>query len=257
MIRPSPFLVTCAAILTLFLLTPVLAFAQGGYQAPRYYQTSDWSVDASVGWDIGLSGSVLAPALGSIDGRPVVIDRQKFNDVYGTGIFWQFGVGYALNEYDEVRGTFTYQRSSADLRRVGTISNAPLVATFDTYQVVGLDVGIRRYFDTDVRKLRPFVGASLGLAVIPEIDGQFAAPDLGLTLDATDFYDGTAAFTFGVNGGALYRLGERVDAVGQLGFRFTSGLKEVDQLIGNGLEAINDDSSRWALPFTVGIRYRF
>jgi hypothetical protein len=27
--------------------------------------------------------------------------------------------------------------------------------------------------------------------------------------------------------------------------------------VGTGLESINDSSSRWALPFTVGVRVRF
>jgi hypothetical protein len=255
MLRTSCFVLTCTAIFSF--LTPLPASSQTGYQAPRYYQTSDWSIDGSVGWDFALSGNILAPAIGTIDNRPVVIERQSYDKVYGTGIFWQFGVGYALSDYAEVRGTFSYQKSTADVRRVGTISNTPLLATFDKYQVVGLDVGYRRYFDTDISNVRPFAGASVGLAVIPEIDGQFAAPDLGLTLDESDFYDGTAAFTFGLNGGVVYRLSDRVDAVGQLGFRYTTGLKEVDQLVGNGLEAINDASSKWSLPLTFGLRYRF
>jgi hypothetical protein len=44
---------------------------------------------------------------------------------------------------------------------------------------------------------------------------------------------------------------------GQLGLRYLSGLAEVDDLVGTGLEDINDKSSRWTLPFVAGIRVRF
>jgi hypothetical protein len=36
-----------------------------------------------------------------------------------------------------------------------------------------------------------------------------------------------------------------------------SGMAEVDNLQGTGLETINDNSSRWTLPFLVGVRARF
>jgi hypothetical protein len=36
-----------------------------------------------------------------------------------------------------------------------------------------------------------------------------------------------------------------------------SGLSEIDNLAGTGLETINDVSSRWTLPVVVGMRVRF
>jgi len=34
-------------------------------------------------------------------------------------------------------------------------------------------------------------------------------------------------------------------------------MTEVDDLIGTGLDNINDKSARWTMPFIVGIHYRF
>jgi hypothetical protein len=36
-----------------------------------------------------------------------------------------------------------------------------------------------------------------------------------------------------------------------------SGLAEVDQLIGTGLDEINNDSGRLTFPIVVGVRFRF
>ena len=41
------------------------------------------------------------------------------------------------------------------------------------------------------------------------------------------------------------------------GFRHVSGLSAIDGLKGTGLESTNDNSGRWTLPFTVGVRVRF
>ena len=44
------------------------------------------------------------------------------------------------------------------------------------------------------------------MAFIDEIDVVLAAPAVGLTQLATDFYDQTAAFTLAVNGGATFDI---------------------------------------------------
>ena len=34
-------------------------------------------------------------------------------------------------------------------------------------------------------------------------------------------------------------------------------MAEIDDLVGTGLDNINDKSSRWTLPFITGVRFRF
>jgi hypothetical protein len=48
-----------------------------------------------------------------------------------------------------------------------------------------------------------------------------------------------------------------VDINGQIGLRGVSGLPEVDQFEGTGLETINNDSARLTFPIVVGVRFRF
>jgi len=106
-------------------------------------------------------------------------------------------------------------------------------------------------------KIRGYGEATVGLAFIDETDVVLSAPQINFTGNATDFYDKTAAFTFGGNVGVSFGVAKQVDVFTQLGLRFVSGMSEVDSLIGTGLDTINDNSSRWAMPFSVGLSVRF
>jgi hypothetical protein len=240
----------CALAALALLVLPVRAVAQ-----TPWHET--WSVEGDVGWDFPVSGNLLSAAIGRINDQATVIDSQSYGDIYGTGVKWGFGVGYRLDERSEVRGSMAFQSVSADLNKIGSVANAPLYATFDAYKSFSFEGGYRRYFADSDQRLRPYAGGTLGIAIIREIDADLAAPDLGLVLNATDFYDRTGAFTIGFNGGVLYAITERVDVQGELGFRHVSGLSGIDGLKNTGLESTNDNSGRWTLPFTVGLRVRF
>jgi hypothetical protein len=240
----------CALAALALLVLPVRA----GAQTPSH---ETWSVEGDVGWDFPVSGNLLSAAIGRINDQATVIDSQSYGDIYGTGVKWGFGVGYRLDERSEVRGSMAFQSVSADLSKIGSVANAPLYATFDAYKSFSFEGGYRRYFADSDQRLRPYAGGTLGIAIVREIDADLAAPDLGLVLNATDFYDRTGAFTIGFNGGVLYAITERVDVKGELGFRHVSGLSAIDGLKNTGLESTNDNSGRWTLPFTVGLRVRF
>jgi len=215
-----------------------------------------WNLEATVGWDVGLSGDFLAAAIGTLNSVPIIIQTQSYDKLYGTGVQWQIGLGYRLDDHGEVRGHFTYQRSGADAVLVGKAGTSDLFATFEDYRVFSLEGGYRRYFEHR-GKLRPYAGVMLGLADIPRINGVFGATQSSAVQFATDLYDGTAAFTFAVNGGALYRLTDRADLKTEIGFRRTSGLAQIDDLVGTGLERVNDRSARWSLPIAIGVHVRF
>jgi len=232
-----------------------LALATTAHAQPS---SSRWNVEGGIGWDVNLSGEFLNEAIGSLSGVPVVIDSTTYGDVFGTGFQWQIGVGYALDDKNEVRGGFTFQNVGSDVVTIGTAGTSDLVATFEDYTVWSLDFGYRRYFnELQQRRIRPFAGISLGIADIPRIDGVFAAPAAGLVGVNTDLYDGTAAFTFGINGGVVAPVSPKLDVTAQIGFRHVSGLSEIDDLVGTGLERLNDESGRWTMPILFGVRYKF
>jgi hypothetical protein len=241
-----------------FLAILTLSFVLGiSTAASAQTDDSSWNVEGAIGWDIGLSGDFLAASIGTLEGLPTIIEAQSFGDVFGNGIQFQFSAGYMVDEINEVRGQFSYQRVGADVTPLGTIGGTELVGTFDDYKAWTIEAAYRHYFAKRREKLRPYGGGTLGVAIINEIDGAFAAPQAGITRLATDFYDGTAALSFGVNGGVLYALTPQLDLNGQVGFRYNSGLSKVDAFNGTGLEGINDKSARWTMPISVGLRYNF
>jgi hypothetical protein len=177
--------------------------------------------------------------------------------VYGTGTHLKFGAGYALNDESELRGTFTWQTADANLVRLGDIGSSSLYGQYSDYKSFGLDLGYRRYAPITMKNVRAYGEATLGMAFIDRINVQLAAPQQNVVFNSTDFYDATAAFTWGLNFGALFRVADHVDVNAQFGLRHVSGLSEVDQFVGTGLETINSDTGRLTFPLLVGVRFRF
>ena len=142
------------------------------------------------------------------------------------------------------------------LRHWVTSESSKLYGQYQDYQSFGIDVGLRQY-----ARLRPgllgYGEGTIGLAFIDETDVVLVAPQANIAGRATDFYDKTSAFTLGANVGLLFEMSERMGAFTQLGFRYVTGMSEIDGLVGTGLETINDKSGRWTIPFVVGVRARF
>jgi hypothetical protein len=240
-----------AAIVTILLGGSSTAQAQSAAPEQR------WSVDVGIGWDNGISGNINSSGIGTINNQVVVITKNSYEDVYGTGLHIRFGGGYMLSEATEVRVTFTFQSLDADfVTPMGDIGVSNLYGQYTDYQAFGLDVGLRRYGRINPR-LRAYGEGTIGLGFVDKTDVTFVAPGANLVSTPSSFYDQTAAFTLGGNAGLLLQTGANVDVFGQLGLRWVSGMAEVDQFVGTGLDNINDNSSRWTLPFIVGIRFRF
>jgi hypothetical protein len=215
-----------------------------------------WVVDVGIGIAPSINGNVNSGAIGVLEGQTAAILPNSYGDVYGTGLDFRFGGGYVLDEFSEIRGMFTYQSADADLVRLGDFGSSSLYCQYSDYKSLALDVGYRRYLPLTTHDLRLFGEATIGLGFIDRINAEFAAPQANIVFNNTDFYDGTAAFTWGVNFGALYRVAEQVDVTAQFGLRHVSGLADVDSLVGTGLAAINNDSARLTFPIVVGVRFR-
>jgi hypothetical protein len=242
--------VVCIAVSAMAMAAATSASAQG--TPPQ----TPWSVDASFGWDSNISGDFLSGGIGTFEALPVVIEKRTWGDVYGTGTLFNVAVGYAIRDNSELRGGFTYQSTgSDDTLRIGTYRGAALSAKFDDYQAWALDFGYRRYFAEATERWRPYAGGTVGFGGVSDIRADLAA----VTVSSNDapFYEGNGALTFGANGGVLYRLTERLAVDARLGLRYVSGLSDVETATFTGLDDVNEGSSRWTVPFTVGARFRF
>jgi len=216
-----------------------------------------WRVDVGIGFDNGISGKINASGIGQINNQVVVIKSNTFDDVYGTGLHLRFGVGYALSEVTEVTGMFTFQSLDADeVVAMGDIGVSNLYGQYSDYQTFAFDVGLRRYMPASERFL-PYGEGTIGFGFVDKPDIELVAPGANNFRDATDFYDQSTAFSLGINGGLVFKSSGNVDYYGQLGLRWLSGMSEVDDLQGTGLDDINNKSARITLPFVVGVRFRF
>lgn len=224
------------------------ARAQGG---------SRFVADVGIGLDVSVNGNVNSGAIGSFMGEAAAIVPNPYGEVYGTGLYLRFGAGWMIDDESELRGVFTFQSADADLVRLGDLGPSSLYGQYSDYHTLSLDVGYRRYVPIRDSRFRVFGEATIGLAFIDEINVVLAAPQSNLIVDQTDFYDQTAAFTWGINAGLLFPIAERVDVTAQIGLRGVSGLAEVDQLVGTGLEDINNDSGRLTFPVVIAARFRF
>jgi hypothetical protein len=238
-------------------ISPALAQTAPGSTSDPEDVRYPWAVEFGIGWDNSISGNINSSGIGRINNQPVVILKNTYEDVYGTGLHLKFGGGYFIDEISEIRATFTFQSLDADLTPMGDIGTSRLYGQYQDYQSFGLDVGFRIYAKGQDASLRPYAEATAGIAFIDETDVTLAAPSIGFTGTATDFYDRTAAFTLGGNAGVTWQVADQVEVFGQLGLRWVSGMSAVDGLEGTGLETINDNSARWTVPFVVGVRARF
>jgi hypothetical protein len=229
-----------------------------GLASAAHAQTGDtkWSIDVGIGWDNSIAGNINSSTIGSINSQTVVILTNQYEEVYGTGLHFRVGGGYMLNPSTEARVTLSVQALDSDLATLGDYGASPLYGDFSDYENTSLDFGLRRYGRVNTA-LRPYAEGLIGIGVINAIDVEFAAPQANLTTDANNFYEQTTAFTWGVNAGLLWDISSRLGGFAQLGLRYVSGLADVDNIVGVGLDSINDDSSRWTLPFVVGARVGF
>jgi hypothetical protein len=240
--------------------TWIVAVALVSFATPALAQSTDESkfvLDLGIGIDHSLNGNVNSGAIGTLNGQAAAILPNPYGEVYGTGLHFKFGGGYVMNELSEVRAVFTLQSADANLVRLGDIGPSSLYGQYSDYVSFGLDLGYRRYVPLSNTRLRVYGEGTLGLAFIDEINVLLSAPQANIVTDQTDFYDRTAAFTWGINFGVLFPVASKIDLSAQMGLRSVSGLSDVDQLVGTGLDEINNDSGRLTFPIVVGVRFRF
>ena len=215
-------------------LVLILAFSSWATSALAQDE-SRLSLDLGVGIDISVNGNVNSGAIGRLSGQTAAILPNPYGQVYGTGLHFLVGAGWALNDESELRGGFTFQTADANLVRLGDLGPSSLYRTIfglpDRQSRPGLPA-IRRV--SNAPRVRLYAEATIGIALIDAIDVQLAAPQSNVILDNTDFYDQSSAFTWGIGGGVMFPIAERMDLNVRMGLKHVSGLAEVDQLVGTG-----------------------
>lgn len=214
-----------------------------------------WSLSFDLGADVPVSGDVHSGGMGTVLALPTVVEARSYSDIYGPGFYWAAGLGYRVGMNGEVRVQGAFTTNSAENLQVGTVAGLPLFGLWDDYKAFTMDVGYRQYFGT--ARARPFVGGSVGFARLASVQTEFTVPAAGVVISDVDFFDDSTVPVFGVGAGLQMALSGRVAF--QVGFELKhyGSYADLDGLAGTGLESINDDSSRWAMPVTAGLSVRF
>jgi hypothetical protein len=141
---------------------------------------------------------------------------------------------------------------------LGTNPLVPLDVHFTAYKYWGFEGGQRFYFART--RFTPYFGYLVGINRFQNIEGTFVGVPSSVTpgLAAQDgkFFEKSWALSLGPTGGVLIGVGP-FEVMGEVQLRYIGGLSDVDWLVEEGLRDINDESSRWSIPFLIGARIRF
>jgi hypothetical protein len=217
--------------------------------------TGPWSISFDLGAEIAVSGDVHGGATGTVLGLPTQVEARSYGDVYGAGFYWAAGFGYRVGQSGEFRVQGSYTDNPAERLQVGTVAGLPLMALFDDYKAFGMDFGYRQYLSAG--RARPFVGASAGFTRLDMVRSEFSVPAAGVVLSDVDFFESSTVPSFAVGGGVQVHLTDRFAVEGGVDLRWHGDFADRDGLAGTGLEPINDESRRWAMPVTGGVTVRF
>lgn len=214
-----------------------------------------WSVTFDLGAQTALSGDAHGGGNGTVLTLPTAISAKSYGDVFGTGFYWAAGLGYKISERGEIRVSGNYTSNPAERLQVGTVANLPTFAAFDDYKAFGMDFGYRQYLSTGT--FTPFVGGSVGFTRVDTINATVTVPAAGVTLPDVPFYGSSTTPSFSLGGGAQMKLSDALAFQVGVDFRWHGDLEQNEGLAGTGLQTINDESRRWAVPITAGITVRF
>jgi len=218
-------------------------------------QTPAWTVSFDAGNQIPLSGNVHSGGSGSVLNLPTEVAAKTYDDVYGAGFYWAAGLGYRLGSRSEIRVQGSYTSNPAERLQVGTVAGLPLFGLFDDYKAFGMDFGYRQYLTTSA--VRPFVGAHVGFVRLEAVQAEFSVPAANVVLPNVNFLDASTVPAFGGSAGVMFDVSKNVAFQGGVDFRWHGDATDLDGLAGTGLEGINDETRRWAMPITAGITVKF
>lgn len=232
------------------------AFLAVLWTSPAHAQNDrPWSVSFDLGSQLAATGNAHGGATGRVLNLATSVSEKSYGDVFGPGLYWQVGVGYKVRPNGEVRVAANYTANAADRLQVGTVAGLQLNAAFHEYKAFGMDFGYRQYYGSST--LRPFVGANVGFTRVSKIDATLTVPAAGVTLSNVPFYADSTVPSFGLGGGVQMQINDMLAFQGGVDFRWHGDLKQNEGLAGTGLETINDETRRWALPVMAGLTVRF
>lgn len=252
------------------------AAAALGLPGAAHAQTAPGKVSMTLlgGADFPISGDVHGgatapvPDLGPLNSALAGVDAElrigsrSYDQIYGTT--WNIGaeLAYGIRENAELFGQFRFQRAGRGTVQVGGAfvpaldTTLDVNGTFDRLSTYAIEVGYRQFFGSGA--LKPYVAGRVGAAFTDSINATFVIPDADIAINNAPFYKSSTSFVAGGDLGLSYKLGSSVDLIGEVGLRYTTGLRGDDSAIGGlGLAAINNGGGRLDVPVRAGLKFHF
>ena len=222
---------------------------------PKYALSVEW------GPDNAFSGNMIQEASGQTTGGvPIRLNETTYDDTYGR--LSQFKAGFIVRTASRAEAVvnFIYSRSGSETVNIGTVgeANLPVDVNFSSLDYWGIEGGQRFFFSRAI--VQPFGGYLIGANRYGDVTALFEGVDSnllpGLAAQDGKVFEKSWAISAGPTGGVLVDIG-RIALMAELQLRYMGGLSDVDWLVEEGLRDINDESSRWSLPLSMGVRFKF
>jgi len=213
------------------------------------------SVWGEIGFEADLKGNINTSGVGLVNGSRAEIDINSWGERYDAAFVVRFGVGFALDEHQQLTFNGNWDQAQADQGEVGLLGGQPLFASFTDYQGWGFDAGYR-YYHATAGMVKPFVGVAAGFQRVQEIQANFtAAPSVAY--NAVPFYTDSWSLRARFGGGMIVMFSDKVSLQVTGDIQYTGALNDQSGLGTLGFERVNNDGKKWNSPLTGGLIVHF
>jgi hypothetical protein len=237
------------ATLLAALLAPGVARAEG--------LEGRFSIAFQGGTQSELAGDLLKAADGTLVGKPITIESQRYRDVYAPDLRLQGALGYGIGARTEIVAKATYYKAEGTAIEAGTFNGSPLFVFFDpygAYEEVGVELGLR-YYIAAAGRLKSYVAPVVGARFLSEVLVSFSIPGAGSAIQNVPFHEKSTVAVFGLDLGFTFDLGRHFFVGVDTGLRYQGPPSQLDGL--EGLTQIDDSSGRWSAPVVASLGVRF
>jgi hypothetical protein len=194
--------------------------------------------------------------VGRINGTPTVFVEQGYGNHFSDALRVR-GIGSLGLDYNkEAFATFAFNKMNATERVTGSAGGYPLYTRFGNTSAIDIEGGLRYYFRPE-GPTRTYVAGVAGIRFHEEVEATMRVLELGLTLTDLNYFESSTLFLIGADTGISRDLSDTIAIGAEVGLRFQPKPSPAPILEGTGLEAINDTGSRWSLPISAFLTWRF
>jgi hypothetical protein len=214
------------------------------------------SLSVSLGTGLALSGNIIAEGVGRINGTPTVFVEQSYGNHFSDALRARVMGNIGLDYNKEAFATFAYNKFNATERVTGSTGGYPLYTRFGNTSALDVEGGVRYYFLPE-GPTRTYVAGVAGVRFHEEMEATIRVLELGLTLNNLDYFESSTLFLVGADTGVSRDLSDTIAIGAEIGLRYQPKPGPAPILPGTGLENINDTGSRWSLPVSAVLTFRF